>query len=149
MGKISESIYNGKNAIIPLADVQHIEPKELGLVVVTRNTVWDIVTDNWSNNIWIDNSEADYFKNAWCRYRRELESLSEHEEYETLEEEKRILEDENEKLLVAKEILQKMLENIWFETKSGYKNCRYCDVQYPEHSNDCLAQEYRIWRLEI
>lgn len=77
MGLVTESIYSGKNVIIPLADVQHIETHNpLGLIVVTRHTRWDCDRDVWANNIWIDKSEADDFKRAWCRYRSELEATT-------------------------------------------------------------------------
>lgn len=75
MGKVAESIYSGKKLIVPLADVQHIETHNPGgLIVVTKHTRWDCDRDVWANNIWIDNSEAEAFKTAWCQYRSELEA---------------------------------------------------------------------------
>lgn len=75
MGSVTESIYSGKNVIVPLADVQHIEThNDLGLIIVTKHTRWDFARDNWANNIWIGKDEADAFKRAWCRYRSELEA---------------------------------------------------------------------------
>lgn len=75
MHTVTESIFDGKSAIIPLADVQHIETgNPLGLVVVTKHTRWDHEADCWANSIWIDGSEATAFKAAWCRYRSELEA---------------------------------------------------------------------------
>lgn len=75
MAKVSESIYSGKNIIVPLADVQHIETHNKdGLIVVTKHTRWDAETGAWANNIWINADEAIAFKAAWCRYRSELEA---------------------------------------------------------------------------
>lgn len=75
MGRVTESIYSGKGVIVPLADVQHIETRNPdGLIVITKHTRWDFEHDEWANNIWIDNAEADAFKLAWCRYRSELEA---------------------------------------------------------------------------
>jgi hypothetical protein len=74
MGAVTESIYSGVSCIIPLADVQHVERKDRGLVVVTKHTRWDSELDFWANSIWIDASEAPAFLQAWCRYRSELES---------------------------------------------------------------------------
>lgn len=75
MHTVSESIYSGKNVIVPLADVQHIEThNEHGLIVVTKHTRWDKDTDTWANNIWINKDEAAAFKAAWCMYRSELEA---------------------------------------------------------------------------
>ena len=75
MHSVTESIYSGKGAIVPLADVQHIETHNpLGLIVVTRHTRWDGEAGGWANSIWIDGAEADAFKLAWCRYRAELEA---------------------------------------------------------------------------
>jgi len=77
MGLVSESIFNGKGVLVPLADVQHIElHKAPGLIVITRHTRWDHEAGSWANNIWIDGDEADAFKAAWCRYRSELESAT-------------------------------------------------------------------------
>lgn len=71
---ITESIYNGKTIVVPLADVQCIYLNNpLGLIVITRHTRWDFEHDNWANNIWIDGAEAAPFLRAWCRYRSELE----------------------------------------------------------------------------
>jgi hypothetical protein len=72
---------------VPLADVQHIEKiyhtcdmasgakkgDLSGLMVVTKHTRWDMETDVWANNIWIDQEEAASFLAAWCVYRHELE----------------------------------------------------------------------------
>ena len=75
MGYVTESIYSGKSAIVPLADVQHIDKSnKLGLIVVTKHTRWDFERDFWANNIWIDGAEAGAFMTAWCRYRAELEA---------------------------------------------------------------------------
>lgn len=75
MKTVTESIYNGKTIIVPLADVQHIETKMPGgLIVVTKHTRWDKDLDFWANSIWIDDAEAKDFKAAWCRYRSELEA---------------------------------------------------------------------------
>lgn len=73
-GKVTESIYSGKSTVVPLADVQHIEKRELGLVVVTKHTRWDNDGDFWANSIWIDKAEAESFMRAWCGYRSELEA---------------------------------------------------------------------------
>lgn len=78
MGLVTESIYSGKNVIVPLADVQHIElwPKNSvpGIKIITRHTTWNYTQDCWENAIWISDPEAITFKAAWCRYRSELEA---------------------------------------------------------------------------
>lgn len=74
MHTVTESIYSGKNVIIPLADVQHIEKHKDGIVVVTKHTRWDCEHDVWANGIWISDPEATDFRSAWCRYRSELEA---------------------------------------------------------------------------
>lgn len=75
MGNVTESIFNGQSAIVPLADVQHIETHNpLGLIVVTKHTRWDNDSGGWANSIWINGPEAPAFKAAWCQYRRELEA---------------------------------------------------------------------------
>ena len=77
MGNVTESIFDG-SVIVPLADVQHIEPWPTnsvpGIKVITKHTRWDIDTGDWANAIWISEPEATAFKAAWCRYRSELEA---------------------------------------------------------------------------
>lgn len=78
MGKATESIFSGKSAIIPMADVQHIENWAAnsvpGIKIITKHTRYDTETDDWANAIWISEPEATAFKVAWCRYRSEIES---------------------------------------------------------------------------
>ena len=78
MHTVTESIYDGKSVIVPLADVQHIESWAAhsvpGIKVITRHTRWDHEASDWANSIWISEPEATAFKAAWCRYRSELES---------------------------------------------------------------------------
>lgn len=73
-GHVTESIYSGKCVVVPLADVQHVEKSDAGLIVVTKHTKWDREANYWANNIWIDGAEASGFLSAWCRYRSELEA---------------------------------------------------------------------------
>jgi hypothetical protein len=78
MGHVTESIFNGRSVVVPLADVQHIENWAAnsvpGVKVITKHTTWDRAADEWANSIWISEPEATEFKKAWCRYRSELES---------------------------------------------------------------------------
>lgn len=75
MNKVSESIWNGKNEIIPMADVQHIQKHHSsgGIIVITKNTRWDMEADTWANGIWLNKEDGDSFKKEWCFYRHELE----------------------------------------------------------------------------
>ena len=74
---VTESVYSG-SVIVPLADVQHVEPWPKnsipGIFVITKHTRWDWDRDGWGNAIWISDPEAAAFKSAWCRYRSELEA---------------------------------------------------------------------------
>jgi hypothetical protein len=78
MNTVSESIFSGKQAIVPLADVQHIEPMPNhsvpGIRVITKHTRWDRDAGDWANAIWISDPEAAEFRRAWRRYRSELEA---------------------------------------------------------------------------
>jgi hypothetical protein len=78
MPTVTESIFNGQSVIVPLADVQHIEPWPAhsipGIRVITKHTRWDRDAGDWANSIWISDPEAVEFKRAWCRYRSELEA---------------------------------------------------------------------------
>jgi hypothetical protein len=71
-GSVTESIYNG-SVIVPLADVQHLEPYAHGLTVVTKHTRWNGDRGCWANPVNVPLAEAEGFKRAWCQYRYELE----------------------------------------------------------------------------
>lgn len=74
MKTVTEPIYSGSN-IVPLADVQHIEGRGEGnIMVVMKSTTWCKDTDDYNNGIYFPKEEAIRFKAAWCRYRSELES---------------------------------------------------------------------------
>lgn len=88
MNKVSESIFNGKSMIIPMADVQHVEKRFhqynsadgtvktgdiSGYMVITKHTTWNFEHDCWENNIWLGTEEGEAFLKAWCGYRHEIE----------------------------------------------------------------------------
>ena len=75
MGKVTESIFDGKTHIIPMADVQHIEKFEKGYEVITKHTKWNDGYDRdcWENPITLDLEEGKEFLKAWCHYRHELD----------------------------------------------------------------------------
>jgi hypothetical protein len=77
MNTVTESIYSG-SVIVPLADVQHIEPMPnnsiSGIRIITKHTRWDHDAGDWANSIWISDPEAVEFRRVWCRYRSELEA---------------------------------------------------------------------------
>ena len=81
MGKVSESIFSNGDAVIPMADVQHIEKQSLsgepnGIMVITKHTKWNFKNDCWENGIYISkiDKKDEKFLSAWCYYRSELES---------------------------------------------------------------------------
>lgn len=90
MNKISESIFDGKNVVIPMADVQHVEKKYhtcnlangakkgdlMGSNIITKHTSWDSEADYWANPIWLNAEETENFLKVWCFYRYELEGLN-------------------------------------------------------------------------
>lgn len=76
---VTESIFNGATAIIPLAEVQHIEKDQRerykgGLIVVMSGSTWNQEIDFYNNTPYLSGDEAESFKKAWCRYRSELET---------------------------------------------------------------------------
>ena len=74
MKNVTESIYDG-TAIVPLADVQHIEGRGHGnIMVVMKSTTWCKECDEYNNGVYFAKEEAAKFKAAWCRYRSELEA---------------------------------------------------------------------------
>ncbi len=78
MGKVTESIFSGESAIIPMAEVHHIERDKRkgfdGIIVVLNGTTWNQEIDTYNNGVYLQHEEAKSFKQAWCRYRAELES---------------------------------------------------------------------------
>lgn len=103
MSKPSETIFSGKDLIIPMADVQHIEKvyakiyenefgipgcskcvgidheKLDGIQVITDKTKWNFEQDTWENAIWVSNidKQAEKFIAAWCAYRAEVDGMME------------------------------------------------------------------------
>lgn len=77
MSKISESIFDDGNVIIPMAEVQHIERRGAGnLMVVMKSSTWNKDTDDYNNAVYLPASQAQNFKAAWCHYRAELEGFA-------------------------------------------------------------------------
>jgi hypothetical protein len=101
--KPSETIFSGKNIIIPMADVQHIEKVYAkiyenkfgipgcstcvgtdydtldGIQVITDKTKWNFENDCWENAIWIGSTDnqAQEFLKVWCNYRSEIDGMVE------------------------------------------------------------------------
>jgi hypothetical protein len=73
MGNVTESIFSGDTLTIPLADVQHIEKVQYGLMIITKHTKWNFEHDTWENAIFLADRIKDDFIRAWCNYRHELE----------------------------------------------------------------------------
>lgn len=72
---ISESIFDGKNVIVPMADVNHIEKRDGGILVIMNGTRWNFVNDTWDGGVWIgevDDQSKEFLK-SWCYYRYEVD----------------------------------------------------------------------------
>ena len=60
-----------------MAEVQHIERlKDGGIWVITSKTFWDREGDTWANPIYLARDEAEKFMRAWCRYRAEVDDVT-------------------------------------------------------------------------
>lgn len=72
---ISESIFSNDNITIPMADVMFVEKRDSGIMLIMKNTTWNMEADCWANNAWISNhdNQAEKFMQDWCYYRHELE----------------------------------------------------------------------------
>lgn len=79
MPKVSESIFSNGDIVIPMADVQHIEKVNHGIVVITIHTKWNFDHDCWENGIFVSNidDKDKKFLDAWSFYRHELEGSTE------------------------------------------------------------------------
>lgn len=74
-GKVSESIYDDGSRIIPMFEVQHIESRGNGnIVVVMKSTTYNKEADEYNNAVFVEKERAQAFKAAWCVYRSELEA---------------------------------------------------------------------------
>jgi hypothetical protein len=84
MGKVSESIFDGKKHIIPMADVSHVEKHWYkgeqmtqenlkGYLVIMKQTTWNGELDCYNNNPYLCKDEGEEFLKAWKMYRHELE----------------------------------------------------------------------------
>lgn len=70
--KISESIFDNRRVLIPMADVQHIEYlKDNGCWVIMKSTKYDYEVDIWNNPVWLSEEETPVFIKAYCFYRYE------------------------------------------------------------------------------
>lgn len=92
---ITESIYDDKHVIIPMADVVSIEYTKQaeyisngaypvatgnmlpnGIFVIMKETKWQSDIDTWANAVHIPEDRKQSFISAWCRYRSELEAIN-------------------------------------------------------------------------
>lgn len=71
---VTESIFTSDTLTIPMADVQHIENNQYGVMVITKHTKWNFEHDTWENAIFLPDRLKDEFFKAFCMYRHELES---------------------------------------------------------------------------
>ena len=79
MGQVTESIFSGETAIIPMAEVHHIERDKRdgytdAISIVLSGTTWNQEIDAYNNSIWLRHEEAKSFLQCWCRYRAEIEA---------------------------------------------------------------------------
>ena len=75
--KPTETIFNGRYVVIPMADVQNIVKQENGILVITDKTKWNFEHDFWENPINISDydNQAEKFMKAWCYYRAEIDGM--------------------------------------------------------------------------
>jgi hypothetical protein len=81
MGNVTESIWDGQGAIIPLAEVSHIEKVKDSsfatdrIVVIFKHSKCNPETQELEPSVYLDSSRNSVgFIADWCRYRSELES---------------------------------------------------------------------------
>jgi hypothetical protein len=78
--KPSETIFNGKYNLVPMADVCFISyenDKKDSANVVMKNTQWsNYLThgyDGWLNALYLQGEELREFEKAYCQYRYEID----------------------------------------------------------------------------
>lgn len=87
---IRESIFDGEDCVIPMADVSFVEKHWIkdylkgeektkhnwhGLTLIMKHTVYDMTADTWANNAYLSRAEGEKFLKAWCIYRNEIENI--------------------------------------------------------------------------
>lgn len=72
-GNVTESIFTSDTLTISMADVQHIENNQYGLMIITKHTKWNFEHDCWENAISLPKKIENKFMKAFCTYRHELE----------------------------------------------------------------------------
>jgi hypothetical protein len=88
MGRVTETIFDGKEYVIPMADVSHVQRSFhqhdtvdgdkcgdfLGITIITKHTTWN-PDGGYHNSIWMTGEDAQEFLRAWCNYRHELDEV--------------------------------------------------------------------------
>jgi len=79
--EITESIWDGKDNVIPMAEVSHVEkhnhPDVVGnITVVFKHSKWVNEHNSFEPNVYLSKEQASDFMKCWCRYRNECESLN-------------------------------------------------------------------------
>ncbi len=74
----TETIFNGSESIIPMADVVFISrdkrPGYIGAVtVVLKGSTYNPELGDYNNALWLRKEEADVFLKSWCQYRSEVD----------------------------------------------------------------------------
>lgn len=77
------TVFNGKDVIIPMADIVGMEKKVdsagretlVGLNVIMNKTKWNFDHDCWENSIWVSNCEgqADLFLKEFLEFRERVD----------------------------------------------------------------------------
>ncbi len=78
MKTVTESIFNGRRVVIPMAEVLFIErdmrDKYKGCIrIVFKSTTLNVEGDTWNNIAYLSAEDGQKFMRAWCNYRAELE----------------------------------------------------------------------------
>lgn len=81
MKKISESIFDGNQFVIPMAEVSHFEKYKdtSGLInrilVIMKHSKWNEENQQMEPNIYLDGDQSLSFQKSWCFYRSEIEEI--------------------------------------------------------------------------
>ena len=78
MKNVTESICDGPDEVIPMAEVSHVvKDKRKGyegaISVIFKHSKWNNETQDLEPNVYMSPIVAKGFLSAWCTYRHELE----------------------------------------------------------------------------
>ena len=72
--KASETIFDGLEHVIAMADVAFVEKRPNGALVIMKQTYWSSEAGEWANACYLPQVEYEQFVRSYGRYRNEIDA---------------------------------------------------------------------------